>query len=57
MSEVDELKHIAHSLSEAASTGGLDERELVTLFFQEGFFTVLGYGRVGVDIKAGAAYS
>ncbi len=51
MSEVDELKRIAHSLSEAASTGGLDERELVTLFFQEGFFSVLGYGRVGEDIR------
>ena len=51
MSEIDELKHIAHSLSEAASTGGLDERELVTLFFQEGFFSVLGYGRVGEDIR------
>jgi len=51
MSEVDELKGIAHSLSEAASAGGLDERELVTLFFQEGFFSVLGYGRVGEDIR------
>ena len=51
MSEIDELKHIAHSLSVAASTGGLDERELVTLFFQEGFFSVLGYGRVGEDIR------
>jgi hypothetical protein len=29
------------------SARGLDERELVTLFFQEGFFSVLGYGRVG----------
>ena len=51
MSEVDELKRIAHSLSKAASAGGLDERELVTLFFQEGFFSVLGYGRVGEDIR------
>ena len=51
MSEIDELKHIVHSLSEAASTGGLDERELVTLFFQERFFSVLGYGRVGEDIR------
>jgi hypothetical protein len=51
VSEVDELKRIAHSLSEAASAGGLDERELVTLFFQEGFVSVLGYGRVGEDIR------
>ena len=51
MSEIDELKHIARSLAEAASTGSLDERELVTLFFQEGFFSVLGYGRVGEDIR------
>jgi len=51
MSEADELRRIAHSLSEAASAGHLDERELVTLFFQEGFFSVLGYGRVGEDIR------
>ncbi len=51
MSEIDELKRIARSLSEAASTGSLDERELVTLFFQEGFFSVLSYGQVGEDTR------
>jgi len=51
VSEADELRRIAGSLFETASAGHLDERELVTLFFQEGFFTVLGYGRVGEDIR------
>ena len=51
MSEIDDLKRLIRSLFEAASSGSLDERELVTLFFQEGFFSVLGYGRVGEDIR------
>jgi hypothetical protein len=51
MSEVNELRQVARSLSDASTSGGLDERELVTLFFQERFFSVLGYGRVGEDIR------
>ena len=49
MSKVDELKEIAHRPAESAITGGLDERDLATLFFQEGVFSLLamvGWGKI-----------
>lgn len=45
------LQRICQAIAEASSIPGLDERELVTRFFEEGFFSVLGYGRVGEDVR------
>lgn len=45
------LQHICQVLAEAASTLDLDERELVTRFFEEGFFSIFDYGRVGEDVR------
>jgi hypothetical protein len=46
-----DLQRICQAIVEASSIPGLDERELVTRFFEEGFFSVLGYGRVGEDVR------
>lgn len=45
------LQRICRSIADSCARGGLDERELVTLFFEEGFFSALGYGRIGEDIR------
>jgi len=45
------LQGAAQAIAEAIKDACLDERELVTLFFQQGFFSALGYGAVGEDIR------
>lgn len=46
-----DLQRICQAIAEACSIPDLDERELVTRFFEEGFFSALGYGRVGEDVR------
>lgn len=50
-SDARELQRICQVMAQAGARPGLDERELVTRFFEEGFFSVLGYGRVGEDVR------
>jgi len=45
------LQRICQTIADASARSGLDERELVTLFFEEGFFSALGYGQIGEDIR------
>jgi hypothetical protein len=49
--DVREFQRICQAMAEASAIPDLDERELVTRFFAEGFFSVLGYGRVGEDVR------
>ena len=44
----DKLRKIARLCSERA---GLDEREVVTLFVEQGVFATLGYGKIGEDLR------
>jgi len=44
----DKLRRIARLCSERV---GLDEREVVTLFVEQGVFATLGYGKVGEDLR------
>jgi hypothetical protein len=45
------IRAAARAVSETVEGRFLDEREVVTLFFQRGFFAALGYGSVGDDIR------
>ncbi len=49
--EMRDVFEAAQAVAAAARGARLDERELVTLFFQHGFFAALGYQGIGEDIR------
>jgi hypothetical protein len=52
MQSVEEFEKLLQKLgSDCSARDDLDEREVVTLFFEQGFFSILGYGKIGEDVR------
>lgn len=51
MGAISEFQQISQRLGLRCQEDDLDEREVVTLFAEQGFFSCLGYGTIGEDVR------